>query len=109
MIATADFVIANGGTVSNYVHMPGYRFVGLLAPTLTSTTLSLRVAKDAAATGAQPIHTNDHGSASAIRTLGNADTGAKYIPMPEAMGEAAAVAFVAVVAGSSQGADHAIR
>lgn len=107
MNATADFVIASSGTVSNYVHMPGYRLVGLLVPALTSSTLSFRVAKDASATGVQPIHTNDHGSASAIRTLGTADTGAKYVPVPEAIGEASAVAFIAIVT-ASQGAERTI-
>lgn len=108
MIARHDFAVASSGTISDYVHIPGYRLVGLLLPALNSTTITFKVATDAEGTGAQVINISGHGDTPAARTLGTADTGAKYVSVPREVGEAAAVAFLALVVAAQTGGARTI-
>lgn len=108
MIARHDFAIASSGTTSDLVHMPGYRLVGLLLPTLDSTTITFRVAHDAAATGVQTIKISGHGDTPAATNLGTADTGAKYVAVPREIGEASAVAFLGLIVASQTGGARTI-
>ena len=85
-----DFTIANGATESDFVRVPGARLVGLILPTLTSTTVTFETASDGATTDGV-VNSNTPGAAPAALTLGNANVGAIVQAVPEAVGALSAV------------------
>lgn len=93
MIAKATFAIANTGTASGGVHMPGYTLVALHIPTIDSSTIEFSFAEDDAGTYL-PVKTNTHAAAPADINLGTADTGAKVVAVPEEVGRLAGVGFL---------------
>lgn len=50
MIMFEDFTIANGGTEGTFEVPASYRLVGLVVPTMTSTTLTISVSPDGGTT-----------------------------------------------------------
>ena len=102
MIGRATFTVADEAQITNYVNMPGYRLVGLLIPTIDSAAIGFRVALDAAGTGSQIVAINTHATAYAALNLGNAAVTARYVAVPEEVGEASAHAFVALTFSAAQ-------
>lgn len=76
------FTIAASGTVSNGIGGVGLRLVGLLLPTLDSTTIEFEAAIDGI--NYVSIHTNT--GATAAATIGNANTGGKFQAVPSDVG-----------------------
>ena len=109
MIAKSTFTIASGGTASDFQHMGGgYRLVGLLVPTLDSTTITFEIDEDGSATGSLAVKTNTHAAAPAALNLGTADTGAKAVAVPEEVGRLTAVAFVRLITAAQTGGARSI-
>lgn len=100
-----DFTIANGGTVSDGLHKPGYRLTGLIVPTMTSTTIGLAVSPDN--TTWTTVKDRDATTPAAV-TLGAADTGAKAIGVPEEYGRLAVALYVRLVV-AAQGAARTVQ
>lgn len=74
-----DFTIAINGTTGDIPNEPGMRLVGLLMPTMDSTTL-------AASLGINGTYAVAVDSAGAAITIGGtAQTWNKFVPVPEAL------------------------
>lgn len=97
-------VIASGGTTSAALEVPGggYELCAVNIPTLDSATVTFQVSHDGGTTY-RAIHSNAAGAASAILTLGTADTGAKATAVPDTIRFATVGAsHIKVVAGAAQ-------
>lgn len=103
MIQRENFTIAANGTTSNYLGGQGMRLVGLVLPTLDSTTIEFEAQSDASDVS---IHTNT-GTPAAI-TLGAANTGARVQAVPEDVGRISAVLKVRLKTAAQTGGARTI-
>lgn len=93
------FAVAASGTVSNYINTPGERLIGLILPTLDSTTITFEFDEDGSGNGSI-LHINTHATATAALNLGNASTGAVVKAVPEEVGRLFAELFGRLVVAS---------
>ncbi len=78
----ADFTIASAGTVSDGIHRPGYRLVGLILPTLDSTVIGFSVSADGGDNWT-PVWLATHAGTPVQLNMGVAQTTAKAQSVPE--------------------------
>lgn len=88
-------VVAASGTKSGWMRRAGYTLVGLILPTLDSTTITFEVSPDATDTNASEVHSNS--GTTAVATLGHANTGDVTQAVPEEIGRLAAVVPMRIV------------
>lgn len=100
----ATFTIADEATVSNGIHRPGYRLVGLILPTLDSTTIEF----EASADGTTYVDVFTNSGTPAALTLGTASTGARVQAVPEDVGRISAVAYIRLVTAAQNGGPRSI-
>ncbi len=96
--------ILASGTTSASFHRPGYRLVGLVLPSMDSTTIQFAVSVDDSTF--VDVYTNSGTPAAA--TLGTASTGARVQAVPEEIGRLAAVLRMRLVVASQTGGARAI-
>ncbi len=101
-----SITVAASGTESSAFGGDGYRLVGLILPTLDSTTIGFEVSPDGGSYSA--VKTNVHGSAPAAITLGTANTGACAQAVSEEIGRLAATAKMKLVVASQTGGARTI-
>ena len=97
-----DITIASGGTESSAFGGGGEALVGLVLPTLDSTTIGFEIAPDGATYVV--VFTSVHGSAPAAATIGTANTGAIAQAVPEDIGRLAAVCQMKLVTATQNSA-----
>ena len=101
----STFAIASSGTLSDGQAGKGSRLVGLVVPTMDSTTIEFEASLDGGTTYVS-VHTNT--GATAAVTLGNANTGAKVQAVPEDVGRISAVAKIRLKVASQTGGARSI-
>lgn len=97
------FAIANSGTESDEHKGQGHRLVGLVFPTMTSTTVQFDYSPD----GSTWTRIYDTAGTPAAVTLGGADTGSKAVAVPDTVGKLSATGFIRLVV-ASQGAARSV-
>jgi len=102
--AIDNITIANGGTQSDWIPIGNPTELGLYVPTLTSSTLVVKVAQDATGTGAVGLV---DGTGTAILSYG-ASTGGFAIGSNR-MGDCLGYSHIGVTCGSAQGAARTFK
>ncbi len=96
---TIPFTIASGGTVSDTPVVPlGYRLVGLEVPTIDLATLTIDLSNDLATY--RP--TADSGGTANGAIGGAANTGNKFVAVPDALSRMTEGHGVRITAGAAQ-------
>ena len=78
---TEDFTIAVAGTVSDGLHNPGYRLVGLILPTMDTTVIGFSVSADGGSTW-HIVFLATHTGTPVALNMGVAQTTAKAQAVP---------------------------
>ncbi len=78
---TDNFTIANAGIVSDGLVNPGYRLVGLILPTMTSTVIGFSVSTDGGSNWT-PVWLATHAGTPVQLNMGSAQTTAKAQAVP---------------------------
>jgi len=103
----STFTIADEGTASDAQAGKGSRLVALKVPTMDSTTITFEASMDGGSTFAA-IYSAAHGSAPAAITLGTANTGGFFQPVPEEVQRISAVAMIRLVTAAQNGGPRTI-
>lgn len=97
---TVTWTIADEATVSDAIDMGSYELRGLMIPDLDSATLGFQASIDGPAGTFRTVKTNS--STPAALTLGDADTGDKFVAIPDEFARATPGTSIKLVAGSAQ-------
>lgn len=101
-----SLTIADDATASPGFSTPGESLIGLILPTLDSTTISFAFSLDDSTY--VTVYTNIHGAAPAILNLGTAVTTARVVAVPEEVGRLASVGFLRLVLATQSGGPYTV-
>lgn len=104
---TVEFAIPAGGTVSNTPVIPlGHRLIGLEVPTIDSATLTISLSTD----GVTFYPAYDSAGTANGQVGGAANTGGRFVAVPDALSRMTEGRAVKLTAGAAQnGGARAIR